>query len=61
LDNFLVFDSEKVSRFGQPESSAKIQNIPERCIKKGWDFVQKKVNDAPLVDGRFRSLHTFHG
>jgi hypothetical protein len=30
LENFLDFSFEKVSRFGKPDSAAKIQNIPKR-------------------------------
>ena len=52
LDNFFVFDSKKVSRFGKSESSAKVRNLPElrACFTK--KYMQKIVNGIGLMTYR---------
>ncbi|SEA35761.1 hypothetical protein SAMN04487851_10545 [Prevotella sp. tc2-28] len=44
LDNFLFFDFQKVSRFGKPESIAKVQKITELCVQFHKKYMQKIVN-----------------
>jgi len=44
LDNFLIFESQKVSRFGKLDSTAKVQKFHELHTLLSKFYMQKIVN-----------------
>lgn len=60
LDNFLFFDFQKVSRFGKPESIAKVQKITELCVQFHKKYMQKIVNTPQILYLQAKAISLFH-